>query len=288
MSQYLENEMAIEEVPFVRDSPALQNIYDRSTLRKFDLDRPLTEEEEQVILHAAVRAPSASNLMRWSVIVVRSPEKRQKMMELCGGKQKFIGTAPYMLVFCADFQRMEDMFRHYKVPEKCQEKNQAFWMRDPCGLILSTIDCSFAAHQAVLAAEALGIGSCCIGHVLDDIPGQRELLNLPQGVVPVLLLVMGHPAPGTSRVRREHFKQKYIVFNNGYERLTPDELEDMYESWSYSEKNLFGAENKGQQFYLQRYRGEVNDYTRSANSVYKELVNNWFDPEGFGKILDTN
>ena len=45
-------------------------INDRTSLRIYD-DRPVTEEELQTILHAAMRAPTAGNQMLYSIIVIR-------------------------------------------------------------------------------------------------------------------------------------------------------------------------------------------------------------------------
>lgn len=89
-----------------------------------------------------------------------------------------------MLVFCADVRRWWRAFRAAGANP-----------RDPGvgDLMLAVTDATIAAQNAVVAAESLGIGSCYIGDVLVRAEKHRELLALPDHVVPCCMLVLGHP-----------------------------------------------------------------------------------------------
>ena len=72
----------------------------RSSLRRFS-DRKLTEEETNAILDAAMRAPTASNMMYYSIINLTDPELRSQIQVLCNN-QPYVTKAPLALLFCAD------------------------------------------------------------------------------------------------------------------------------------------------------------------------------------------
>jgi FMN reductase (NADPH) len=55
------------------------------------------------------------------------------------------------------------------------------------------VDATLAAQRLIDAAEALGLGVCCIGGILDGIEALVELLALPGGVVPLFGLCVGWP-----------------------------------------------------------------------------------------------
>ena len=80
-------------------NPVLECMKNRVSLRTYD-DKPVTEEELQAILEAAMRAPTAGNQMLYSIIVIRSQETKEKLSKSCDN-QPFIATAPLVLVYCA-------------------------------------------------------------------------------------------------------------------------------------------------------------------------------------------
>ena len=59
--------------------------------------------------------------------------------------------------------------------------------------MLAVTDTAIAAQNAVTAAWSLGIGSCYIGDILEQVETHRTLLRLPEYVVPAALLVFGYP-----------------------------------------------------------------------------------------------
>lgn len=69
-------------------NPVLDTIKNRVSLRTYD-NRPVTEEELQAILEAAMRAPTAGNQMLYSIIVIRSQETKEKLAKSCDN-QPFI------------------------------------------------------------------------------------------------------------------------------------------------------------------------------------------------------
>lgn len=81
-------------------------IRSRVSLRKY-ADRPLAKDDLDFIIEAAMRAPTAGNMMMYSMIVITDPAKKQRLSETCD-HQTFIANAPVVVVFVADMQRWFD------------------------------------------------------------------------------------------------------------------------------------------------------------------------------------
>lgn len=245
---------------------------DRMTLRKF-APRDIEQEKEEAIIQAALRAPSGSNMMRYSIIKVSDPELRMAIQKNCKD-QPYISKAPLMLIFCADDQRYIDYYEAGKVPEKCREIGVEFHYPSESSFLMSAIDATLAAHNAVLAAESMGLGSCYLGHILSHIEDNRRLLCLPPYVFPVLAVIFGYQAEGFRRTKSPRYAKKYILHEDRYCRLGPDELETMFgERFKCPEGNRYSAENPAQFSYIQKF-GYEPAYQEMARSV-REILRDW-------------
>lgn len=253
-------------------NPVLEILENRSTLRKFS-DQEVSQEVENAILQAALRAPTASNMMYYSIIRVRDKELQLKLQKNCKN-QPYISQAPMMLIFCADYQRWADLYEWDGVPEKCAELGLEYHKPNERNFLLSTIDATLAAQNAVIAAESMGLGSCYLGHIMGHAEDNRELFDLPPYVYPVIAVLFGYPAEGLKRVKSPRFDKKYIVHINKYHRLPREELEEMLgKRFSCPQENRYGAKNKGQFLYLNKYAYEPS-YSEGARSI-KEVLKNW-------------
>ena len=75
----------------------------RYSVRDF-VPTEVSESTVQRILEAAIRAPSAGNRQPWHFIVVRYAEMKRELAAAAGG-QDFVGSAPVVIVVCADAER---------------------------------------------------------------------------------------------------------------------------------------------------------------------------------------
>ena len=80
----------------------------RCSTRAYDRT-PLTADEKQAILHAAMRAPTAGNLMLYSILEIEDQALKDRLAVTCDD-QPFIARAPWVLLFVADFQKWMDLF----------------------------------------------------------------------------------------------------------------------------------------------------------------------------------
>ncbi len=253
-------------------NPVLELLEERTTLRRFST-RQIEQEKEAAILQAAMRAPSASNMMHYSIIRICDKQLQMKLQKNCKD-QPYISQAPLMLIFCADYQRYMDFYDHGQVKEKCTELGITYRYPEESNFLMAAIDATLAAHNAVLAAESMGLGSCYLGHILSHIEDNRVLLDLPPYVFPVLAVIFGYPAEGTKRVKSKRFAGKYIIHNNSYHRLNPEELNEMFaERFHCPEGNRYGAENIAQYSYINKF-GHKPAYAEVGRSV-REIIKNW-------------
>ena len=127
----------------------------RCSTRAYDRSAPPTETEKAAILHATLRAPTAGNLVLYSIIEIADQDLKERLAVTCDD-QPFIARAPWVLVFVADYQKWIDIFRISEVDAlPGVEHRRAPGHGD---LLLACSDALIAAQNAVIAAESLGIG----------------------------------------------------------------------------------------------------------------------------------
>jgi FMN reductase (NADPH)/FMN reductase [NAD(P)H] len=255
----------------------LETILNRRSVRTY-ADRPLTDSEKELIFTAAMRAPTAGNMMLYSIIEVEHQAMKDKLAETCD-HQPFIAKAPYVLIFLADYQRWFDVFRYSQVEKRCQELDCPFRKPQTGDLMLACCDAVIAAQNAVIAAESLGIGSCYIGDILENCELHREMFCLPEYVFPIALLCFGYPAsdhPSHSQARR--FDREFIVHKNAYLRLEQDQIRKMMqpleERFSAAPVVSSVAENAGQGFYFRKF---IADFSLEMTRSVREYLKSWAD-----------
>ncbi|MGG5316049.1 nitroreductase family protein [Enterococcus sp. AZ072] len=184
------------------------------TYRDFDENYQLPDEDLQQILDASRQAPSWMNGQMYSIIVVKNQKLRQKFVELNPGNPHMLKSSVFLL-FVADLKRTQKVAEHYQVDYSIAEGI------DP--LITAVTDTALALQNAVVATEALGLGSVVVGSIRKDIKKISELLNLPDYVLPVAGLSIGKP---TMEMRiKPRLPEKTVVHYDGYQEYDYGEIE---------------------------------------------------------------
>ena len=196
----------------------LRQLYDRKSIRAYE-DREIGQVEKDAILRAAVEAPSAGNQQLYTILDITDQTLKEKLVETCD-HQPMIARAKMVLVFCADCKKWYDAY----LAVGCETRKPGVG-----DFLLATTDAMIAAQNAVTAAESLGIGSCYIGDIMENCEAQRQLLNLPEYVVPVGMLIFGYPTEQQMhRLKPNRVDMKYIVHENGYCPMSAQQLEEMW------------------------------------------------------------
>lgn len=192
-----------------------KTLLERTSIRRYERES-IPKETMDFIFDAIRNTPTSYNGQQFSVIDIDNQELKEKLYELTGQKQ--LKTCNRLLIFCSDY---------YKMSLLAKEKNLEMpaFTDTMDGTIIGVVDASLAMMSAVVAAEAAGLGSNCIGYLRTVDPKKvAELLKLPKGVFVVCGLALGIP--------REHpdLKPKQnnntVFFKNEYtqdsEKLTQD------------------------------------------------------------------
>src|SRR5512134_393344 len=147
-------------------------------------EKEIPAEVRAEILQATLRAPTAGNMMLYSIVEVTDQKIKDRLAVSCD-HQPFIARAPLVWLFLADYQRWFDYFIACGVEEICQQKEVTMRRPEEGDLFLACCDALIAAQTAVIAAESFGIGSCYIGDIMEQYGIHKELFNLPQYTFPI-------------------------------------------------------------------------------------------------------
>ena len=184
----------------------LRQLHQRKSVRVYE-DRPIEAEVKQAILSAALQAPTAGNMALYTILDITDARIKGALAKSCDN-QPFIATAPMVLIFCADYRRWYDVFCRYEEEVR---------LPDTGDLFLAEADAIIAAQNAVVAAQSLGVGSCYIGDITENFEYHKELLQLPQYVVPAAMLCFGYPTrQQLERKKPNRFAVEDMVHENGY------------------------------------------------------------------------
>lgn len=253
-------------------NPTIELLNARCSTRAYDSSAPPTEVEKQAILHAAMRAPTAGNLLLYSIIEIDDQTLKDRLAVTCDD-QPFIARAPWVLLFVADYQKWIDIFRVSGVDGLPGVVHRA--TPGSGDLLLACSDALIAAQNAVIAAESLGIGSCYIGDVLEQAEVHAELLGLPNHTLPIALLCFGRPAKPRRRAPRY---ERHVVHKDRYRRLSDDELREASDELArlHAPRGFrSGIANIGQDVYARKF---CAGFTHELNRSVARWLERWQTP----------
>lgn len=197
----------------------IQSLLDRKSVRVFT-GEPVLAEEKALLLECAFLAPTAGCQQLYTILDVTDQGEKEELAQLCD-HQSFIAQAPVVLIFCADCQKWLGAYQAAGLKPRSPGLGDA---------LLAMSDALIAAQNVVAAAQALGLGSCYIGDILENEEQVRKLLALPEFVFPAALLVIGHPTrQQMERPKPERFESRYTVAENRYRTLSEEELRAMFQ-----------------------------------------------------------
>jgi nitroreductase len=167
----------------------MEAIFTRRSIRRYT-DRPVAADDVRKLLAAAMAAPSAGNEQPWEFVVVTGQAVREEITRVHPYSQ-MLKQAPVAIVVCAD-------------PARSRYPHD-YWIQD----------CAAATENILLAAAALGLGTCWLGvhPVPERVAGVRRVLAIPEPIVPLSIVAVGYPAeqPGKvdryeeARIHHEHY-----------------------------------------------------------------------------------
>ncbi|MCC2033932.1 nitroreductase family protein [Microbacterium allomyrinae] len=193
----------------------IRRLLEHRSVRAFD-SAPLDEAIVDTLVAAAQSASTSSNLQSWSVVVVRDQAHKSAAATLAGDQQ-FIRDAPVFLIFVADWARGAAIARGR------DEASEGIGFLD--STLVATIDAAIAAQNAIVAAEALGLGAVFVGAVRNH-PGELSaLLDLPDAAFPVVGVALGWPRADDRSQVKPRLPQVVVRHDERYRAGVPQDLE---------------------------------------------------------------
>lgn len=158
----------------------------RRSIRKY-LDKSVSKELIDELLHAAMAAPTACNKMPWDFFVVSN---KQLLLELNKATRFTNIKAPLAIIVCGNLTRALPL------------QLSSYWIQD----------CSAATENILLRATSLGLGSlwCGIHPQKKAEERVRQILNLSSKQIPLNIIYIGYAAE--EKEARDKYNEKRVHF----------------------------------------------------------------------------
>jgi nitroreductase len=188
---------------------AVAPLLSHRSVRKYN-ERPVSAGTLELLVAAAQSAASSSNLQLWSVISVEDPEKRRQLSEVAGG-QAHVRQSALFLVWLADLNRATKLAAAHGIDPEGLEFLEMF--------LMASIDTALAAQNAVVAAEALGLGTVYIGALRNRPEQVAQILGLPERVFALFGLCVGYADPASPAAIKPRLPQQVVLGKDIYQHL---------------------------------------------------------------------
>jgi len=167
----------------------INNIMTRTSIRQYT-NEPVSQQDVETLLRAGMAAPTAVNAQPWHFVAITD---KAKLKELAATNRRgsMIEQAALAIVVCGNMDKA------------MKGKGQAYWIQD----------CSAATENILLAAHGLGLGAVWTGlYPMDDrVAAVSQVLKLPETIVPLCTIVIGHPAE--SPEPKNKWKPENVSYN---------------------------------------------------------------------------
>lgn len=188
----------------------LELISSRKSVRKY-ADRHIPDEDLRKILEAGRLAPSWMNVQSWKFILIKSQENKDLLSALAIGQQQ-VKNADALIVIIADKNAWEEA-------KITHIKNSALNPALQCenGILIRTLEqVVYPVSYMMLEAEALGVSSCIIGAMGNEITGierdtysqVKTALNLNENQILAGIMSLGYSEnPSVTEKQRKSFDE---------------------------------------------------------------------------------
>lgn len=191
------------------DLSFVHRLLDRATVRAFDARR-IPADLLDLLLQAALNAPSELNLQPWRPIVCTSDASRARLRDCCLGQPQ-VESAPVSVIVTADSRVfIDDLPRAADEMIACgkwaeaEREARLTAMRgnyeDPLRLRTSAVrNATIFGHQLLLAAYSAGLSAFWLAGLDED--ALRAAFHIPDVVVVAGVVGLGWPASSAAPAR---------------------------------------------------------------------------------------
>ncbi|MCK9175886.1 MAG: nitroreductase family protein [Desulforhopalus sp.] len=150
----------------------IDTILDRKSVRKFT-ETPISKQQLTTLARAAMAAPSAVNRQPWEIIIVTEQALLKKLGAALAHAKMTAGAAA-AFVICGNMERTGE------------GAERELWVQDCCA----------ASENLLIAVTSMGLGAVWTAAFPfeDRMASVRQILGLPEGIVPLNVIPMGYAA----------------------------------------------------------------------------------------------
>ncbi len=176
-------------------NPVLSNIMARRSVRKY-LDKPVENEKLELVIRSGINAPSGMNRQPW---IIRVVEDQQLISDVT------------------------EVFKRHNAEQVKRDANFKNMFRNAPNLICvctpskgGDLDAGLLGENMMLAAQALGLGTCCLGgpvrflNTNADAKFFLDRLDIPADYTLNYIIAIGYPDEQPEAKPRDASKVKYI------------------------------------------------------------------------------
>ena len=184
------------------DNAVVRAIMDRRSVRKYK-PKPGPKEMLDVILHCGINAPNAMNEQRWEVRVTES-------------KAFIDGVTKVFIESAKDDERVQKMVGDPDFRNMFRNAPTVIFVAGKGDEQSARIDCGLLGENIMLAAQSMGLGTCCLGSAagfLKSNPGAASYLKqlaFSNGYELLYAIAIGYPDESPEAKPRDASKIRYI------------------------------------------------------------------------------
>jgi len=188
-----------------------ETIMHRRSIRRFE-PKQIEESALQQIIQAGLYAPSAGGRQGVLFAVSQNREVNERLGKIKRANSNFRMSTAMSFVSHEQPSIVDDA----KLTNAFYDAPTVITMFAPKNFLFSAEDCAAAAENMMLAADALGIGSCYIGQgwtAFADPYGQEILQqwNIPTDHYAVMQLLLGYPREGDKHPAPKPRKEGRVI-----------------------------------------------------------------------------
>ncbi len=159
-------------------------VFHRTSIRKYT-DRTIEAEKLEMLVRAAMAAPSAKNQQPWEFYIVTNKAKIEALSKT-SPYASFVKDAAAAIVPC------------YRVDCKVP--------------LYAQVDMSIATENILLEADSLGLGACWIGTAPQEerMTAVESVLGIPSSLRAFSIVSLGYPAE--ERTQQDRFDKERIHY----------------------------------------------------------------------------
>ena len=170
-------------------------IRERRSVKHYDSNHKLSDEEIEKLMSLAVLSPTSFNIQNWRFVLVKNPEIRKKIRS-AAWDQAQVTDASLLLVICADLKSWKKNPEQYwkNAPKEAQDflvpaMGPFYEGKDQLQRDEAMRSCGIAAQTLMLTAKSMGCDSNpMIGFDPEKV---AEIINLPDDHVISMIMTIG-------------------------------------------------------------------------------------------------